>query len=312
MASPGGLGDALPLRKYIGRALDLRHPGAPLDVHPLAVNTQLGAGEADQDDAEEVREQLLTVKDPEDLLGYYLTAIQKFPLLNAEEEVELAKRIEAGLYATQLVAELTERGHKLPAAQRRDIIWICRDGDRAKNHFLAANLRLVVSLAKRYSPRIEIMDAIQEGNLGLIRAVEKFDYTKGYKFSTYATWWIRQAITRGIADQTYFIRLPVHLFESDGSVVTELRRARESENPSAADIASTLDLAVTDVEAIMRRHRRPYSLEVMVEEGFDLIDPLERTVAHEQVVHCHAPGSAGVSPRNILRTRAGVIRCALA
>ncbi|HEV7851023.1 MAG TPA: sigma-70 family RNA polymerase sigma factor, partial [Mycobacterium sp.] len=149
-----------------------------------------------------------------DSVRAYLKQIGKVALLNAEEEVELAKRIEAGLYATQLMAEIADKGEKLPAAQRRDMAWICRDGDRAKNHLLEANLRLVVSLAKRYTGRgMAFLDLIQEGNLGLIRAVEKFDYTKGYKFSTYATWWIRQAITRAMADQARTIRIPVHMVE---------------------------------------------------------------------------------------------------
>ncbi len=145
----------------------------------------------DEDESEALRQ---ARKDAEltasaDSVRAYLKQIGKVALLNAEEEVELAKRIEAGLYATQLMTELTERGDKLPAAQRRDMVWICRDGDRAKNHLLEANLRLVVSLAKRYTGRgMAFLDLIQEGNLGLIRAVEKFDYTKGYKFSTYATW----------------------------------------------------------------------------------------------------------------------------
>ena len=149
-----------------------------------------------------------------DSVRAYLKQIGKVALLNAEEEVELAKRIEAGLYATQLMTEIADKGEKLPAAQRRDMAWICRDGDRAKNHLLEANLRLVVSLAKRYTGRgMAFLDLIQEGNLGLIRAVEKFDYTKGYKFSTYATWWIRQAITRAMADQARTIRIPVHMVE---------------------------------------------------------------------------------------------------
>src|SRR3984885_5738577 len=170
----------------------------------------------DEDESEALRQ---ARKDAEltasaDSVRAYLKQIGKVALLNAEEEVELAKRIEAGLYATQLMTDLTEKGEKLPAAQRRDMVWICRDGERAKNHLLEANLRLVVSLAKRYTGRgMAFLDLIQEGNLGLIRAVEKFDYTKGYKFSTYATWWIRQAITRAMADQARTIRIPVHMVE---------------------------------------------------------------------------------------------------
>ncbi|MFT4088840.1 MAG: sigma-70 family RNA polymerase sigma factor, partial [Gordonia sp. (in: high G+C Gram-positive bacteria)] len=149
-----------------------------------------------------------------DSVRAYLKQIGKVALLNAEEEVELAKRIEAGLFATERLRRVMEAGEKLSVAQRRDLNWISRDGNRAKNHLLEANLRLVVSLAKRYTGRgMAFLDLIQEGNLGLIRAVEKFDYTKGYKFSTYATWWIRQAITRAMADQARTIRIPVHMVE---------------------------------------------------------------------------------------------------
>ena len=169
-----------------------------------------------------------------DSVRAYLKQIGKVALLNAEEEVELAKRIEAGLYATQLMADFAERGAKLPPAQRRDMTWICRDGDRAKNHLLEANLRLVVSLAKRYTGRgMAFLDLIQEGNLGLIRAVEKFDYTKGYKFSTYATWWIRQAITRAMADQARTIRIPVHMVEVINKLGRIQRRTAPGPGPRA-------------------------------------------------------------------------------
>ncbi len=144
-----------------------------------------------------------------DSVRAYLKQIGKVPLLNAEQEVELAKRIEAGLYAGERLRAAEEGEEKLPTTMSRDLMWISRDGERAKNHLLEANLRLVVSLAKRYTGRgMAFLDLIQEGNLGLIRAVEKFDYTKGYKFSTYATWWIRQAITRAMADQARTIRIP--------------------------------------------------------------------------------------------------------
>ena len=190
----------------------------------------------DEDESEALRQ---ARKDAEltasaDSVRAYLKQIGKVALLNAEEEVELAKRIEAGLYATQLMTELTERGDKLPAAQRRDMVWICRDGDRAKNHLLEANLRLVVSLAKRYTGRgMAFLDLIQEGNLGLIRAVEKFDYTKGYKFSTYATWWIRQAITRAMADQARTIRIPVHMVEVINKLGPHSARAAAGSGPRA-------------------------------------------------------------------------------
>ncbi len=150
----------------------------------------------------------------------YLNQIGKVPGLNAEQEVELAKRIEAGRQAEQKLAEV---GPNLSTGQRIDLEWLAEVGTRAKNHLLEANLRLVVSLAKRYTGRgMLFLDLIQEGNLGLIRAVEKFDYTKGYKFSTYATWWIRQAITRAMADQARTIRIPVHMVE----VINKLARVQ--------------------------------------------------------------------------------------
>src|SRR4051812_3061391 len=149
-----------------------------------------------------------------DSVRAYLKLIGKVALLNAQQEVELAKRIEAGLYAAERMRRSIDIGEKVSPQLRRDLRWIVRDGERAKNHLLEANLRLVVSLAKRYTGRgMAFLDLIQEGNLGLIRAVEKFDYTKGYKFSTYATWWIRQAITRAMADQARTIRIPVHMVE---------------------------------------------------------------------------------------------------
>src|SRR3954447_5520821 len=145
-----------------------------------------------------------------DLVRVYLNGIGKTSLLNAADEVELAKRIEAGLYAQHLLATRKRLGEN----RKRELALVVRDGQAARRHLLEANLRLVVSLAKRYTGRgMPLLDLIQEGNLGLIRAMEKFDYAKGFKFSTYATWWIRQAITRGMADQSRTIRLPVHLVE---------------------------------------------------------------------------------------------------
>ncbi len=226
-----------------------------------------------------------------DSVRAYLKQIGKVALLNAEEEVELAKRIEAGLYATQLMTELAEKGEKLPAAQRRDMSWICRDGDRAKNHLLEANLRLVVSLAKRYTGRgMAFLDLIQEGNLGLIRAVEKFDYTKGYKFSTYATWWIRQAITRAMADQARTIRIPVHMVE----VINKLGRIQREllqdlgREPTPEELAKEMDITPEKVLEIQQYAREPISLDQTIgDEGDsqlgDFIEDSEAVVAVDAV-----------------------------
>jgi len=247
----------------------------------------------DEDESEALRQ---ARKDAEltasaDSVRAYLKQIGKVALLNAEEEVELAKRIEAGLYATQLMTELTERGDKLPAAQRRDMVWICRDGDRAKNHLLEANLRLVVSLAKRYTGRgMAFLDLIQEGNLGLIRAVEKFDYTKGYKFSTYATWWIRQAITRAMADQARTIRIPVHMVE----VINKLGRIQREllqdlgREPTPEELAKEMDITPEKVLEIQQYAREPISLDQTIgDEGDsqlgDFIEDSEAVVAVDAV-----------------------------
>ena len=247
----------------------------------------------DEDESEALRQ---ARKDAEltasaDSVRAYLKQIGKVALLNAEEEVELAKRIEAGLYATQLMAEMAERGDKLPAAQRRDMMWICRDGDRAKNHLLEANLRLVVSLAKRYTGRgMAFLDLIQEGNLGLIRAVEKFDYTKGYKFSTYATWWIRQAITRAMADQARTIRIPVHMVE----VINKLGRIQREllqdlgREPTPEELAKEMDITPEKVLEIQQYAREPISLDQTIgDEGDsqlgDFIEDSEAVVAVDAV-----------------------------
>jgi RNA polymerase primary sigma factor len=189
----------------------------------------------------------------------YLKQIGKVPLLNAEQEVELAKRIEAGLFADEKLAE----AGSLPQEARSDLEWIADDGRRAKDHLLEANLRLVVSLAKRYTGRgMLFLDLIQEGNLGLIRAVEKFDYTKGYKFSTYATWWIRQAITRAMADQARTIRIPVHVVE----VINKLARARRQmlqdlgREPTPEELAAELDMTPERVIEVQKYGREPISL----------------------------------------------------
>ena len=226
-----------------------------------------------------------------DSVRAYLKQIGKVALLNAEEEVELAKRIEAGLYATQKMAELAGGGTKLPVQQRRDMQWICRDGERAKNHLLEANLRLVVSLAKRYTGRgMAFLDLIQEGNLGLIRAVEKFDYTKGYKFSTYATWWIRQAITRAMADQARTIRIPVHMVE----VINKLGRIQREllqdlgREATPEELAKEMDITPEKVLEIQQYAREPISLDQTIgDEGDsqlgDFIEDSEAVVAVDAV-----------------------------
>jgi RNA polymerase primary sigma factor len=226
-----------------------------------------------------------------DSVRAYLKQIGKVALLNAEEEVELAKRIEAGLYATQKMAEWVENGEKQSTAVRRDFLWICRDGDRAKNHLLEANLRLVVSLAKRYTGRgMAFLDLIQEGNLGLIRAVEKFDYTKGYKFSTYATWWIRQAITRAMADQARTIRIPVHMVE----VINKLGRIQREllqdlgREPTPEELAKEMDITPEKVLEIQQYAREPISLDQTIgDEGDsqlgDFIEDSEAVVAVDAV-----------------------------
>ena len=226
-----------------------------------------------------------------DSVRAYLKQIGKVALLNAEEEVELAKRIEAGLYATQKLAELIDAGKKLPVQQRRDMQWICRDGERAKNHLLEANLRLVVSLAKRYTGRgMAFLDLIQEGNLGLIRAVEKFDYTKGYKFSTYATWWIRQAITRAMADQARTIRIPVHMVE----VINKLGRIQREllqdlgREATPEELAKEMDITPEKVLEIQQYAREPISLDQTIgDEGDsqlgDFIEDSEAVVAVDAV-----------------------------
>ncbi|MEV5407383.1 RNA polymerase sigma factor [Thermopolyspora sp. NPDC052614] len=218
----------------------------------------------------------------------YLKQIGKVPLLNAEQEVELAKRIEAGLFAEE---QLNQEGNDLPADVRAELEWIAEDGRRAKNHLLEANLRLVVSLAKRYTGRgMLFLDLIQEGNLGLIRAVEKFDYTKGYKFSTYATWWIRQAITRAMADQARTIRIPVHMVE----VINKLARVQRQmlqdlgREPTPEELARELDMTPEKVVEVQKYGREPISLSTPLgEEGDsefgDLIEDSEAIVPADAV-----------------------------
>ena len=242
---------------------------------------------SDVDDTDEPVQTVTVAGATADPVKDYLKQIGKVPLLNAEQEVELAKRIEAGLFAEEVLNETK----KLDKKSRRDLEWIAIDGRRAKNHLLEANLRLVVSLAKRYTGRgMLFLDLIQEGNLGLIRAVEKFDYTKGYKFSTYATWWIRQAITRAMADQARTIRIPVHMVE----VINKLARVQRQmlqdlgREPTPEELARELDMTPEKVVEVQKYGREPISLHTPLgEEGDsefgDLIEDSEAIVPSDAV-----------------------------
>jgi RNA polymerase nonessential primary-like sigma factor len=223
-----------------------------------------------------------------DLVRVYLNGIGKTALLTAEQEVELAKRIEAGVFA----AHMLESDVDLPLQRRKDLRMVVRDGGRARNHLLVANLRLVVSLAKRYTGRgMPLLDLIQEGNLGLIRAVEKFDYTKGFKFSTYATWWIRQAISRGMADQGRTIRLPVHLVEQVNKL-SRLKRELHQQlgrDATLAELANESGIPEEKIADLLDHARDPVSLDMPVgsdEEAplGDFIEDAESTSAEAAVV----------------------------
>jgi RNA polymerase primary sigma factor len=239
----------------------------------------------DEDDAPV--QQVVTAGATADPVKDYLKQIGKVALLNAEQEVELAKRIEAGLFAE----EKLNSGEKLDMKLKRELWWISQDGKNAKNHLLEANLRLVVSLAKRYTGRgMLFLDLIQEGNLGLIRAVEKFDYTKGFKFSTYATWWIRQAITRAMADQARTIRIPVHMVE----VINKLARVQRQmlqdlgREPTPEELAKELDMTPEKVVEVQKYGREPISLHTPLGEDGDsefgdLIEDSEAVVPADAV-----------------------------
>ena len=220
------------------------------------------------DESDEPVQQVMVAGATADPVKDYLKQIGKVPLLNAEMEVELAKRIEAGLFSEEKLG----KGGKISAKLLEELEWIAEDGRRAKNHLLEANLRLVVSLAKRYTGRgMLFLDLIQEGNLGLIRAVEKFDYTKGYKFSTYATWWIRQAITRAMADQARTIRIPVHMVE----VINKLARVQRQmlqdlgREPTPEELALELDMTPEKVIEVQKYGREPISLHTPLGEDGD-------------------------------------------
>ncbi|PRY56087.1 RNA polymerase RpoD-like sigma 70 subunit [Knoellia remsis] len=241
----------------------------------------------DDDEEDAPVQQVVTAGATADPVKDYLKQIGKVALLNAEQEVELAKRIEAGLFAE----ERLNSGDKIEMKLKRELWWIAQDGKNAKNHLLEANLRLVVSLAKRYTGRgMLFLDLIQEGNLGLIRAVEKFDYTKGYKFSTYATWWIRQAITRAMADQARTIRIPVHMVE----VINKLARVQRQmlqdlgREPTPEELALELDMTPEKVVEVQKYGREPISLHTPLGEDGDsefgdLIEDSEAVVPADAV-----------------------------
>lgn len=301
-------------------------PAEAGDVQPEQVEVttiESADAEAEDDDEEEEESEALKQarKDAEltasaDSVRAYLKQIGKVALLNAEEEVDLAKRIEAGLYAVERKRQIEEQKEKITTQMRRDLNWIVRDGERAKNHLLEANLRLVVSLAKRYTGRgMAFLDLIQEGNLGLIRAVEKFDYTKGYKFSTYATWWIRQAITRAMADQARTIRIPVHMVE----VINKLGRIQREllqdlgREPTPEELAKEMDITPEKVLEIQQYAREPISLDQTIgDEGDsqlgDFIEDSEAVVAVDAVSFTLLQDQLQSVLQTLSEREAGVVR----
>ncbi|MDQ3973480.1 MAG: RNA polymerase sigma factor RpoD [Actinomycetota bacterium] len=240
-----------------------------LDVPPVEVDG-LGSDDAADDRSERQRLDDLALKAAtNDPVRMYLKEIGRVPLLTAEEEVDLAKRIEAGLAATQVLSAGVDQ---LKPTRRVELRRVERSGQLSKRRLVEANLRLVVSIAKRYVGRgMLFLDLIQEGNLGLIRAVEKFDYTKGYKFSTYATWWIRQAITRAIADQARTIRIPVHMVETINKLVRVQRQLLQDlgRDPTPQEIGAEMDLSPDKVREILKISQEPVSLETPVGEEDD-------------------------------------------
>ena len=280
-----------------GGAVDADSPETEAVVSGVEVKAKGKAGEEesetagfvirDDDEDDAPAQQVVTAGATADPVKDYLKQIGKVALLNAEQEVELAKRIEAGLFAEEKLNAAAKMDMKL----KRELWWISQDGKNAKNHLLEANLRLVVSLAKRYTGRgMLFLDLIQEGNLGLIRAVEKFDYTKGFKFSTYATWWIRQAITRAMADQARTIRIPVHMVE----VINKLARVQRQmlqdlgREPTPEELAKELDMTPEKVVEVQKYGREPISLHTPLGEDGDsefgdLIEDSEAVVPADAV-----------------------------
>jgi len=259
---------------------------APLTIDEPGVAT--ATPESVTPELEPLAEELDAPSPAADLVRVYLNGIGKRALLSAEQEVDLAKRIEAGVFANHML----DTDPNLTPRQAADLRALVRDGERARNHLLEANLRLVVSLAKRYTGRgMPLLDLIQEGNLGLIRAVEKFDYAKGFKFSTYATWWIRQAITRGMADQARTIRLPVHLVEQVNKIARVKRdlHQRLGRDATHEEIANESGIAVEKIADLLDHSRDPVSLDMPVgneEEAplGDFIEDAEATDAETTVI----------------------------
>ncbi len=284
-------------------------PGQRTDSDALAAT----AGDRPEEIAQEISAEDLDAQSPAaDLVRVYLNGIGKTALLTAADEVELAKRIEAGVFAQHMLD--TEK--KLSAKRRAELRALVRDGHRAKNHLLEANLRLVVSLAKRYTGRgMPLLDLIQEGNLGLIRAVEKFDYAKGFKFSTYATWWIRQAITRAMADQARTIRIPVHMVEQINKL-TRVQREMLQElgrEPTPEELAKELDMTPEKVVEIQGYAREPVSLETTIGDDQDsslgdFIEDADAPIAAEVVSYGLMQEQLGEVLRTLTDREAAVVK----
>lgn len=276
------------LDDVVVEAVEIGEDGEEIPAKAAAATTGSGFVYSDADDDDAPVQQVMSAGATADPVKDYLKQIGKVALLNAEQEVDLALRIEAGLFAEE---KINADDGTMDPKLKRELEFVIHDGKRAKNHLLEANLRLVVSLAKRYTGRgMLFLDLIQEGNLGLIRAVEKFDYTKGFKFSTYATWWIRQAITRAMADQARTIRIPVHMVE----VINKLARVQRQmlqdlgREPTPEELALELDMTPEKVVEVQKYGREPISLHTPLGEDGDsefgdLIEDSEAVVPADAV-----------------------------
>jgi len=276
------------LDDVVVEAVEIGEDGEEIPAKATAAATGSGFVYSDADDDDAPVQQVMSAGATADPVKDYLKQIGKVALLNAEQEVDLALRIEAGLFAEE---KINADDGTMDPKLKRELEFVIHDGKRAKNHLLEANLRLVVSLAKRYTGRgMLFLDLIQEGNLGLIRAVEKFDYTKGFKFSTYATWWIRQAITRAMADQARTIRIPVHMVE----VINKLARVQRQmlqdlgREPTPEELALELDMTPEKVVEVQKYGREPISLHTPLGEDGDsefgdLIEDSEAVVPADAV-----------------------------